>query len=83
MCSAALRWESLAKDVMARGEFVPDDLMYDMVAQRLRQADCERGFILDGFPRNPAQAGWLDAFLEHEFFDNAQREQVSAHCDPN
>jgi len=33
-----------AKDVMARGEFVPDDLMYDMVAQRLRQADCERGF---------------------------------------
>jgi adenylate kinase len=63
----------LAKDVMARGEFVPDDLMYDMVAQRLRQSDCERGFILDGFPRNPAQAGWLDAFLEHEFFDNEQR----------
>ncbi len=65
----------LAQDVMARGELVPDDLMYDMVAQRLRQADCERGFILDGFPRNPAQAGWLDAFLEHEFFDNAQREK--------
>jgi len=62
-----------AKDVMARGELVPDDLVYDMVAQRLRQADCERGFILDGFPRNPAQAGWLDAFLEHEFFDNTQR----------
>jgi len=63
----------LARDVMARGELVPDDLVYDMVAQRLRQADCERGFILDGFPRNPAQAGWLDAFLEHEFFENAQR----------
>ena len=63
----------LAKDVMARGELVPDDLIYDMVAQRLRQADCERGFILDGFPRNPAQAGWLDAFLENEFFENAQR----------
>ncbi len=62
-----------AKDVMARGELVPDDLVYDMVALRLRQADCERGFILDGFPRNPAQAGWLDAFLEHEFFDNTQR----------
>ena len=67
-----------AKDVMARGEFVPDDLMYDMVAQRLRQADCERGFILDGFPRNPAQAGWLDAFLEHEFFDNDAARQVPA-----
>jgi adenylate kinase len=63
----------LAKDAMARGELVPDDLVYDMVAQRLRQADCERGFILDGFPRNPAQAGWLDAFLEHEFFENTQR----------
>jgi adenylate kinase len=67
-----------AKDVMARGELVPDDLIYDMVAQRLRQVDCERGFILDGFPRNPAQAGWLDAFLEHEFFDNPQR----GHCLP-
>jgi adenylate kinase len=63
----------LAQDVMARGELVPDDLVYDMVAQRLRQADCERGFILDGFPRNPAQAGWLDAFLEHEIFQNSQR----------
>ncbi len=62
-----------AKDVIARGELVPDDLMYDMVAQRLRQTDCERGFILDGFPRTPAQAGWLDAFLEHEFFENLHR----------
>lgn len=58
-----------AKDIMARGQLVPDDLVCDMVAQRLRQADCEHGFILDGFPRTPAQAGWLDAFLEHEFFD--------------
>ncbi len=64
-----------AKDVMALGGLVPDDLVYDMVSQRLRQADCERGFILDGFPRNPAQAGWLDAFLEHEFFEKGQREQ--------
>jgi len=59
----------LAKDIMARGELVPDELLYDMVAQRLREPDCARGFILDGFPRTAAQAGWLDAFLEHEFFD--------------
>ena len=72
-CAARHSAGGAAKDVMARGEFVPDELMYDMVAQRLRHADCERGFILDGFPRNPAQAGWLDAFLENEFFDNAQR----------
>jgi adenylate kinase len=64
-----------AKDVMARGGLVPDDLMYDMVSQRLRQTDCDRGFILDGFPRNPAQAGWLDAFLEYEIFEKGQREQ--------
>jgi adenylate kinase len=62
-----------AKVVMARGELVPDDLVCDMVAQRLRQPGCERGFILDGFPRTPAQAGWLDAFLENEFFDNSHR----------
>jgi adenylate kinase len=60
-----------AKAIMARGELVPDELMYPMVSGRLRDADCKRGFILDGFPRTAAQAGWLDAFLEHEFFDNS------------
>jgi adenylate kinase len=62
----------LAKDIMARGELVPDELLYDMVAQRLRDADCEPGFILDGFPRTAAQAGWLDAYLEREFFDKSR-----------
>jgi adenylate kinase len=61
-----------ARDVMARGELVSDSLVCDMVKDRLRQQDCERGFILDGFPRTPAQAGWLDAFLEHEFFDKSR-----------
>jgi len=49
---------------------VPDDLVCDMLTWRLRQPDAEPGFILDCFPRTAAQAGWLDAFLEHEFFDN-------------
>jgi adenylate kinase len=63
-----------ARDVMGRGELVSDDLVCDMVRRRLIDADCVRGFILDGFPRTPAQAGWLDAYLDHEFFDNLQRD---------
>ena len=58
-----------AKAIMARGELVPDELMYGIVASRLREGDCRRGFVLDGFPRTAAQAGWLDAFLEKEFFE--------------
>lgn len=61
-----------AKAVMARGELVPDELLYGIVATRLREPDCRRGFILDGFPRTAAQAGWLDAFLEKEFFEKSE-----------
>jgi adenylate kinase len=69
-----------AKAIMARGELVPDELMYGIVADRLREADCRRGFVLDGFPRTAAQAGWLDAFLEKEVFDN--REGMPERCYP-
>ncbi len=65
-----------AKVIMARGELVSDELLYGIVADRLREKDCQRGFILDGFPRTAAQAGWLDAFLQKEFFEN------SAMCPP-
>ena len=61
-----------AKALMDRGELVPDNLVCDMVADRLRQTDCNPGFILDGFPRTAAQAGWLDAYLEHEFFERVK-----------
>ncbi|HKD02800.1 MAG TPA: adenylate kinase [Terriglobales bacterium] len=61
-----------AKSLMERGDLVPDDLVCEMVASRLRETDCERGFILDGFPRTARQAGWLDAFFEHELFDNSR-----------
>jgi adenylate kinase len=57
---------SIAKAVMARGELVSDDLVCNMVRERLLQPDCKRGYILDGFPRTAAQAGWLDALLEHD-----------------
>jgi adenylate kinase len=59
-----------AKAIMDRGNLVPDDLLYGIVADRLREPDCRRGFVLDGFPRTAAQAGWLDAFLRKEFFEN-------------
>jgi adenylate kinase len=62
-----------AKTIMARGELVPDELMYGIVASRLREPDCQRGFVLDGFPRTAAQAGWLDAFLEKEVFDKSKQ----------
>jgi adenylate kinase len=53
-----------AKAIMNRGDLVPDELVCDMVADRLQEADCCRGFILDGFPRTVRQAEWLDAHLE-------------------
>jgi adenylate kinase len=62
-----------AKATMARGELVPDDLMYGIVACRLLEMDCRYGFVLDGFPRTAGQAGWLDAFLEKEVFDNSKK----------
>ncbi len=52
-----------ARSRMERGELVPDELVCKMVADRLAQPDCARGFILDGFPRTVAQAEWLDQHL--------------------
>jgi adenylate kinase len=61
-----------AKAVMARGELVSDDLVCEMVRHRLSQPDCRRGYVLDGFPRTAAQAGWLDALLDDRLFDNSR-----------
>jgi adenylate kinase len=59
-----------AKQTMDRGELVSDQLVCDMVAERLRQPDCAKGCILDGFPRTVSQAEWLDQYLqEGKFFD--------------
>ena len=57
---------------MARGELVSDDLVCEMVRQRLKQPDCKRGYVLDGFPRTASQAGWLDALLDDKLFDNSR-----------
>ena len=53
----------VAREIMGRGELVPDSLVNDMVALRLLQPDTVRGYILDGFPRTLVQAQWLDARL--------------------
>ena len=46
----------MARTYMDRGEYVPDDLVVEMVMQRLQDPDAEKGFILDGFPRTVPQA---------------------------
>jgi adenylate kinase len=53
-----------AQSYMDAGELVPDQLVTDMVAERLQRADCARGFLLDGFPRTIAQAEALTMELD-------------------
>jgi adenylate kinase len=52
-----------AKEIMQRGELVPDTLVDEMVAVRLDQPDTVNGYLLDGFPRTLVQASWLDGYL--------------------
>jgi len=55
-----------AEGYMGRGELVPDGLMMEIIEARLREPDCEKGFILDGFPRTIPQAEALKQLL-HKF----------------
>ena len=52
-----------AKDIMARGDLVPDEVVVAIVSDRIDQDDCRNGFVLDGFPRTPGQAEALDRML--------------------
>src|ERR1700743_1924545 len=55
-----------AKDIMASGQLVPDEIVIGIISDRLDQPDMKNGFILDGFPRTVPQAEALDELLRHK-----------------
>src|SRR5690606_39525951 len=67
-----------AKEVMARGDLVSDEILLGMLEERLARDDVRGGFILDGYPRNLAQAAALDGLLERlgQPFDAAVQLEV-------
>jgi adenylate kinase len=66
------------QDLVARGIFVPDDLVNRMVQGRLAKPDAARGYILDGYPRTLGQAEWLDAQLAGEGFPGVDGQMTPA-----
>jgi adenylate kinase len=77
------REDDLARQVqavMAAGQLISDDLTNQVVAERLAQPDCASGVILDGYPRTPNQAKFLDAYLEERH--QALRAVILLEIDP-
>ena len=60
-CKAGTEMGLKAKEFIERGALVPDDVVIGIVKERLAKSDCDKGFILDGFPRTVPQAEALDA----------------------
>jgi adenylate kinase len=54
------------KEIMAKGDLVPDAVVIEIISERMDEPDCKTGVILDGFPRNLAQAAALDKVLEEK-----------------
>ena len=74
-----------AKDIMEKGELVPDDLILDLVKDRISESDCTNGFLFDGFPRTLDQASALknrgiaiDCVIEIMVDDNEIIQRMSA-----
>jgi len=65
-----------AESYMTAGQLVPDNLVTEMIRERLKQADCGHGYILDGFPRTLAQAEALDRMIAAESGKAAQIDRV-------
>lgn len=53
-----------AREIMNRGDLVPDDIMIGIIKERLNEPDCTNGFVLDGYPRTEAQANAFDLLLK-------------------
>ena len=70
-----------AEAIMARGDFVSDDIMLGIIRDRLSQGDVAKGFILDGYPRNLAQAEALDNVLAQ--IEQPVEEAVQIDVDPD
>ncbi len=70
-----------AQVVMDAGHLVPDELVCSIVEDRISKPDCDRGFILDGFPRNTAQARFLDALLRRRKLGSALAVSVNVASD--
>jgi len=70
MLRAAVKAETAvglqAKEVMDRGDLVSDDIIVQIISDRIEEDDCANGFILDGFPRTIAQADALEELLSHK-----------------
>lgn len=58
------RLQNWARAHLNTGELAPDELIMQMLAERLQQPDCQAGYLLDGFPRTLGQAEMLDSYLE-------------------
>ena len=59
-----------AKEYLDKGELVPDEVVVDIVANRIKEEDCKKGFLLDGFPRTIEQAKALDKLTEIDIVIN-------------
>jgi adenylate kinase len=64
--SAGSRLGELARGYINRGQLVPDEIMVELIADRLNQVDCDAGCLLDGFPRTLAQARAFDQMLSEQ-----------------
>ena len=60
-CKAGTEMGLIAKEFIERGALIPDDAVIGIVKERLAKSDCDKGFILDGFPRTVPQAEALEA----------------------